>query len=200
MKLFFNPASPFVRKVRMVAEERGIADQIELVKVTITPVSPDDSVSSSNPIGKIPSLQLDDGMSLFDSRVICDYLDSVGSADSLILSGKSRWSDMRLQAIADAMCDAGILIRYEGFVRPEEYRWDEWSNNQWLKIVRSIDALEADADNLSQDVTVGNIALSCALAYLDFRYDDRSWRSGRDKLSIWFKTFSDRDSFRNTAP
>ena len=200
MKLFFNPASPFVRKVRMVAQERNLTDQIELIDVTITPVSPDASVASSNPICKIPSLQLSDGTSLFDSRVICEYLDSLGSSDSLTPAGDAKWADMRLQAMADAMCDAGILIRYEGFVRPEEYRWAEWSDNQWLKVVRALDALEGEAANLNQDVTIGNIALSCALAYLDFRYQDRAWRSGRDQLGAWFEAFSSRESFRATAP
>ena len=199
MKLFFNPASPFVRKVRMVAVLTGSSDSVELVDVTITPVNPADAVNQNNPLGKIPTLVLDNGEALFDSRVICEYLDQT-SGGRLSPEGDARWTDKRLQALADGICDAAILVRYEAAVRPEERQWDGWTDNQWLKVTRALDFLEANAASLDQADCLGNVALVCALGYLDFRFEDRAWREGRPQLAAWFAAFSDNDVYRGTAP
>jgi glutathione S-transferase len=199
MKLFHNIASPFVRKVRMVAALKGLTDQIDIVDVTVSPVSPDDGVNQCNPLGKIPALQLDNGDVLYDSAVIVEYLDAVGSGDSLIPAGDARWADMRLQALASGMCDAAIMLRYESAARPAEKQWDVWMDNQWLKVERSLNHLQSTASELSQNNSVGTIALACALAYLDFRYEDKNWRNQRADLAEWFAEFSNSEIFKSTA-
>jgi len=119
--------------VRVVADECGISDKLQLEEVALTPVSTPDSLGSENPLGKIPSLVLDSGECLYDSRVICEYLDSEFNGGLYPSSGKERWSALRLQAIAVGFCDAAVLVRYEGFVRPQDKQWSDWVDGQLNK-------------------------------------------------------------------
>ncbi|MEM7023188.1 MAG: glutathione S-transferase N-terminal domain-containing protein [Pseudomonadota bacterium] len=200
MQLHYNIASPFVRKVMALAIETGLQSQIEPVKRVMTPVTPDADLCDDNPLGKIPCLLTDDGMALYDSRVVCEYLDGLHDGPKMIpASGPERWNVLQRQALADGIMDAAVITRYETFLRPPERRWDEWIDNQLLKVDRALDLLEREAASLS-GVDLGTIALACALGYLDFRFPERDWRAGRPQLAAWFETFAARPSIAETGP
>jgi glutathione S-transferase len=199
MKLHYNPASPYVRKVRVLALETGLMGDIELVSVTLTPTSPDAKLCSDNPIGKIPTLVREDGGALYDSRVICEYLDSLHDSPRMFPdNGEARWSALRRQALADGILDAAVGTRYETFLRPEELRWPDWVDGQMAKVRRSLDVLESES--LVGLVDIGTISVACALGYLDFRYPDEGWRDSRPGLAAWFEEFAGRSSMVETAP
>ena len=199
MKLHFATASPYVRKVRVLAIETGLADSIELAKVAITPVGPDADLCADNPIGKIPTLVRDDGAALYDSRVICEYLDGLHDGSRMFPEGgEARWTALRRQALADGILDAAVNTRYETFLRPENFRWPDWVDGQMQKMRRGLDALEAEP--LGETVDIGTISVACALGYLDFRYPDEGWRDERPKLTAWYEMFSARPSMSETLP
>jgi len=200
MKLYHNPASPFVRKVRVVAAECGISEQIELEEIATTPVSTPEALSSGNPLGKIPSLMLDDGECLFDSRVICEYLDTQFNGSLYPDSGPERWDALRRLAIADGLCDAAVLVRYEGFVRPQEKQWSGWVEAQLNKCRRAIDVLQADCSGFENKVDIGTLSTAVALGYLDFRNPDEAWRERAPALAEWYERFSERPSLQLTQP
>lgn len=200
MKLFYSPSSPFVRKVRVMAIESGIDGQIELIEAPTMPTKTDAGVAASNPLGKIPCLVTNDGKALYDSRVICEFLDSqVGNGD-MFPQGGERWDALRRQALGDGIMDAGVLARYETFLRPEDKRWDDWLQGQMAKVMRSLDLLAAEAGSLSGRIDIGSIAIGCALGYLDFRYGNLGWRNGRKELAAWFDEFNARPSMQQTMP
>ena len=199
MQLHYNVASPFVRKVMAVAIETGLHDRLEPATRMMTPIKPDPALVRDNPLGKIPCLVTDDGAVLYDSRVICEYLDSLHDGPRMFpAAGPARWTALRRQAEGDGIMDAGVLARYETFVRPEEHRWSEWIEGQKQKFRRALDTLEAEA--LDDTVDIGTIAIGCALGYLDFRYPDEGWRETRPRLEAWFEGFAARPSMARTAP
>ncbi len=200
MKLYHNPASPFVRKVRVVASECDITDQLQIAEIALTPVSTPDSLAAENPLAKIPSLVLDDGVTLFDSRVICEYLDSEFNGGLIPAAGSQRWAALRLQAIADGFCDAAVLIRYEGFVRPEGKQWDQWVDGQLNKCRRAIGVLEKECAGFADDVNIGTLSVAIALGYFDFRNADEKWREQAPVLAAWYEKFSQRASLKETQP
>lgn len=201
MKLHYSPVSPYVRKVRVLAIETGIHDRLELVTDDFSPISSNSSLTADNPLGKIPTLVLDEGTTLFDSRVICEYLDTLhGGPRMFPESNDVRWRALRRQALADGLLDAAVLVRYETALRPQEFRWSSWIEAQKSKFRRVADALEAEADQLDDIVNIGTIAIGCALGYLDFRYADEGWRSTRPKLAAWFAQFAERLSMKATEP
>jgi glutathione S-transferase len=197
MQLYFSPASPFVRKVRVSAHELGLSGRIELISIYPTPVSPHEGLRSSNPIGKIPTLVLDDGTALYDSPVICEYLDALVGGNRIFPAvGAARWTALRRQAIADGIMDAAVLTRYEGAVRPKELRWQEWVDGQFLKVRTALDALEKE--NLDGAFNIGTISIACALSYLDLRFASESWRTSRPRLAAWEAAVSKRPSLAAT--
>ncbi len=201
MKLFHNIASPFVRKVRVLAAETGLASRIELVQSVFTPVSPDTDLFASNPLGKIPTLMLDDGTALFDSRVICEYLDTLHEGPKMFPpEGEARWAALTRHALGDGILDAAVGTRYELALREPSRQWPEWIENQRQKYRRSLDALEAEAASLDGALDIGVITAACALGYLDFRYPDEGWRDTRPGLARWYASFSERESMRTTVP
>lgn len=198
MQLYFNPASPFVRKVRVTAHELGISEQIELVSIMLTPVSPHEALRANNPIGKIPALVLDDGTALYDSRVICEYLDALAGGNRIFPAvGPARWTALRRQAIADGIMDAAALTRYEEAVRPKELRWQDWVDGQFLKIRTALDALEHE--NPDGVFDIGTISIACALSYLDLRFASEGWRTSRPRLAAWAAAIGKRPSLAATA-
>jgi glutathione S-transferase len=200
MKLYYSPASPYARKVRVAAIETGLDKKIDTVNVVLTPIAPNGDVDKHNPIGKIPALSVK-GMDLFDSPVICEYLDSQHKRRRLFpRKGRERWMALRQQAMGDGLLDAALLARYEGFLRPEEKRWPEWSNGQMKKIEGVLDQLEAEVKALKGKPNIGNIAVGCALGYLDFRFASHDWRAKRPKLAKWFAGFAKLPSMKATAP
>jgi glutathione S-transferase len=201
VKLHYNVASPFVRKVMAVAIETGLDERLEPVNRLMTPVKPDADLAADNPLGKIPCLVTDDGAVLYDSRVVCEYLDSLHGGPNLFpAAGPARWTALRRQAEGDGIMDAGVLARYETFLRPEEHRWGEWIDSQKLKFRRALDSLEREAGRFGDTVDIGTIAIGCALGYLDFRYGDEDWRGPRPQLAAWFEQFKRRPSMARTAP
>jgi glutathione S-transferase len=197
MQLHHNEMSPFVRKVMVLASETGLAARIEPVTRMMTPVSPDAALCADNPLGKIPCLITDDGVALYDSRVICAYLDSLHDGPRMIPEGAARWTALRREALGDGILDAAINARYETFLRPQERRWDSWVDNQKQKVSRGLDVLEAE--DLA-GVDIGTITIGCALGYLDFRYGDEDWRGSRPRLAAWYEGFARRPSMAATVP
>lgn len=202
MKLWYSNTSPFVRKVLILAHERELFDKIELLNAAANVLDPDKGVITTNPTGKIPALVLEGETVLFDSRVICDYLDSIHDGKRLTpRSGKKRFEVMTLEALGDAIMDASVANRYETFLRPEEKRWDKWSEGQMFKVNNGLDRIEENwLKSLGRVPNMGSISVACALGYLDFRYPDLNWRKGRKGLARWFKRFEQRDSYIATRP
>ena len=201
MKLYHSPASPFVRKALVAAHELGLADGIEIVPVAMTPVKSVPELNEENPLGKIPALVLDDGTALFDSPVICEYLDTLHGGSRLFpADGPGRWTALRRQALADGLLDAAILCRYETFLRPEERRWVDWIDGQRSKFRRALDSLEGEAESFGGTVDIGTISAGCAADYLDFRSLDEGWREGRPHLAAWLEGFAARPSMQATRP
>jgi len=196
--LLYSPASPYARKVCVVAAEKGVT--ITLETVSVSPVTRNDAVGARNPLAKVPSLVLEDGTTLFDSRVICAWLDAEAPTPKLIPDGRARWAVLTEEALADGLLDACLLHRYEHVLRPEEKRFQPWIDGQWAKIVAALDALERQARGFGARVDLGTIAVACALGYLDFRFAEKPWRPGRKALAAWFEAFSARPSMTATKP
>ncbi|WP_420023159.1 glutathione S-transferase [Cereibacter azotoformans] len=200
MRLHASATSPFVRKVDVVLHETGLADQVERVVAGGTPVDPGTLPLALNPLGKIPVLEREEGPALYDSRVICRYLDSVANA-GLYPPPPRLWDALTLEATADGILEAAVLMVYEIRTRPEEKRHEPWIEGQWSKIARSLQAVEARwMSQLCGPLDIGQIATGCALAYLDFRHAGRTWRAAHPALAGWEAGFSQRPSMIATVP
>ena len=186
-----TPASPFGRKVKISARLAGIYDRIEHVNANVR--DPDDDLRTQNPLGKIPVLVLDDGAAIYDSRVIAEWIDDQAGGGVLIPEGNDRIDALILQALADGVMDASILIVYEGRYRPEEMRFQPWLDYQSDKIRRALSHLEQKPPELKNRPHIGHIALACALGYLDFRFAGE-WRTTYQGLVSWL------DEFASTVP
>lgn len=199
MKLFHSPTSPYVRKVLIVATLCGLRDRIELLPYAGTPVSRDLGAAAHNPLGKVPTLVTNDNQALYDSRVICEYLDAQAGG-KLFGAGAARWPVLVRQALGDGMLDAALLARYEGFLRPAEARWEAWIDGMMAKVVAALAQLEATASDLTDTPDIGSIAVGCALGYLDFRYAGLEWRAGHPALATWFARFNETPAMIATRP
>lgn len=200
MKLLYGGLSPFVRKVMIVAEEKGLADRIERVPAPVNPLQPLDLAIAVNPLGKIPALTLDDGTILYGSTVIAEYLDALDGAPRFFPADATRWVALRRNAMADGILEAGTLARVEG-LRPEDKQWSTWREVQTLKVTNALDAAEAEAGDLAtEDLTIGEVGLICALGWLDVRLPDVAWREERPALAAWFATVSQNPVVAQTAP
>jgi glutathione S-transferase len=200
MKLYYAPASPFVRKVMVLLNEAGAVGQVDLIPAAGNPLDPGTMPVDRNPLGKIPALERDDGSTLYDSRVITRYLDATLAA-WLYPEAPRLWDTLTLEATADGIAEAAVLIRYELHVRPEAFRSDDWAKAQWQKIDRALTAVEDRwMDHLSGRLEMGQIALGCALGYIDFRLNDRDWRHSRPLLAAWSAAFAKRPAMLATAP
>lgn len=199
MKLRYSSTSPYVRKVTIAAIELGLADRIERVPTDVQ--DPASELSSDNPLGKVPTLTLDVGGSLYDSPVICEYLDSLHGGPKLFpASGPERWQALCQQALGDGILDAALLRMIEANRRPENLRWQGWLDLQSGKIERALDQFENEAESLDGPLTIGQITAGCALGYLDFRFAVDEWRAKRPQLTAWFERFAARPSMRETMP
>jgi glutathione S-transferase len=198
MKLRHAAGSPFVRKVMVVAHEHGLVDRIELLPTTVSPLQANESLAPENPLMKVPSLVTDDGHVLFDSPVICEYLDSFATGTKLFpASGAARWTALRQQALGDGTLDALILCRYET-TRPEDKRWSGWTDGQMKKARQGIAA--AEQEDLSGALTIGHITIAYMLGYLDFRFPNDGWRSRHPKLAASYEIAGSRSSMQATKP
>ena len=199
MRLYHSTTSPFVRKVMVTLHETGQAGDVTLVPAMGTPVDAGSMPLAQNPLGKIPALERDDGPAIYDSRVICRFLDDRARAN--LYPSPRQWEVLTLEATADGIMDAAVLMVYESRVRPEENRFAPWVDGQWAKIGRALDALEQRwLSHLNGPLDIGQIAVGVALEYLDFRHADRGWRSGRPGLAAWAAVFAERPSMVATRP
>lgn len=200
MRLFHSPTTPFGRKVVVHLKETGQEADVAVVTAAGTPLEPGSLPVAQNPLGKIPALALDDGTVLYDSRVICRYLDD-RAGGRLYPPAPRLWRTLTLEATGDGMLDAAILMVYEVRLRPEDRRSGDWIAAQWSKVARALDALETNwIDHLRGPVDMGQVAVGCALGYLDFRHSARNWRAGRPQLAAWEKEFAARASMAATVP
>jgi glutathione S-transferase len=197
MKLHHSPTSPFVRKVMAVAIARGIEDRIRVV-ATDPHLSPPDLLKD-NPLSKIPCLVLEDGTAVFDSPVICEYLDTLGEAASLFPnSGTARWIRVQvMHALADGIMDASVAWRGQ-VSQPKEAARDAFMAGQKAIVERGLDALENDPPQGLSDI--GAIAVGCALGYLDLRFAHEPWRPAHPRLAAWFGQVSTLPPLARTAP
>ncbi|MDQ8032238.1 glutathione S-transferase [Bordetella genomosp. 1] len=200
MKIFYSPASPYVRKCMVVALELGVAGRIEKLAAAANPVNRDQTVVASNPLGKVPTFLTEGGEALYDSRVICEYLDSEADGRMFPREGRARWHALTQQALGDGLLDAALLARYETAMRPAELRWDAWMKGQMDKIASSLARIEQLAGGLGERVDIGTITFGCALGYLDFRFPDLDWRAGHPQTAKWFEAFNQRASMQATLP
>jgi len=197
MKLFYANTSPYARKVRIVAAEKELDDRIEFV--LCNPFAEVPELKKVNPLSKVPSLLSDDGEVLYDSPVICEYLDSLVPGNSLIPQGAARWSVLRLQALGDGILDAAFSLVMERR-RPESEQSSSWIQRWTQAIDRSLNALEGEIEGFSGDVNLAHVTTGTALGYLDFRLADIDWRTPRPRMVTWYDTFSGRPSMIRTRP
>lgn len=201
MKLIYSPASPYVRKVLVTLKELGLEDKVEKVLVTTTVVEQNAELAANNPVAKIPTLVMDNGKGLYDSRVITAYLASLASTPALYpASGDARWDVLRLEATADGLMDAAVNARYERGLRPAEKQWDDWVDGQMKKVHGALKALNAVAPSFGDTLNAGIVGAACACGYLDFRYKDIGWRESYPALAAWYAKFSERSSMQETQP
>ncbi len=199
MQLISAKASPFARKVKVVLHEAGQTDTVEIVERMTTATDTDPEVAAANPAGKIPALIRPDSPTLYDSRVICRYLDATFGAG--LYPDSRLWETLTLEATADAIMDAALLMVYERRVRPPEKVFEGWIEAQWAKVARCVQAVnERWMSHLNGPLDMSHIAMGCALGYLDFRLGDRNWRADAGALDDWFAVFSARESMQVTAP
>ena len=196
MKLAFSPASPYVRKVTACAIKRGLDKQVERAKIGTT----DPELLKYNALSKVPTLILDDGTTLFDSPVICEYLDSVGSAPKLFpAAGPARWKALTQESLGDGILDATQPRRRE-ITLPQDEGRKSYIALQQKKVKDALAVLEKQADSLGMLTTIGEITIGCALGYLDFRYANEPWRPGHPKLEAWYAKVSKLAPLAETVP
>lgn len=195
MKLFYSPASPYVRKVIAVAIARGLHERIELASTN--PHESPPALLAANPLSKVPCLVTEDGLALFDSPVICEYLDSRENGLPLFPRGAARWIALKQQAMADGILDAAVARRLDGLRPKEDARTAAMARHK-AAIDRTLAALEAEPPHGAVDI--GTISIGCALGYLDFRFADEPWRPACPRLAAWFAAFSAEPCMQQTMP
>ncbi len=200
MKLYLSVASPYARTVRAFLLETGLAERVETRHTNPWDSAPE--LLRGNPLSKVPTLVTDAGRTLFDSPLICEYLDSLhGGAKLIPAAGPARWQALRLQSLADGILDAAVARIVESR-RPEALRSTDWDARQAAAVTRALAVLEAEAEAeaLEAPLSVAQLAVGCALGYLDFRFPHEPWRDPRPKLAAWYASFSKRPSMQQTWP
>ena len=193
MKLHWSPKSPFVRKVMVCAHELGVVEQLTLVRSVAAMLKPNPQIMADNPLSKIPTLVLDDGRTLFDSVVICEYLDDLAGGALFPRSGDARWAALRWHALGTGLLDVLILWRNE---REKEAPITALLDAFALKTEACLALLEKEVPRLdAASLSIGHIALGCALGYMDYRFESLAWRDRAPALSAWFAALSERPSF-----
>ena len=199
MRLRYSPTSPYARKVLAAAIEMGVEKMIEVEAVN--PWDPDSDVATANPLGKVPALLLGDGMVLYDSPVICEYLDSLHQGPKMLpAEAPRRWQVLRLQALGDGMMDAALLIFLEHKRREAAVRSEWWLQLQGATLRRSVADLDHQSLAFPGQPDIGQIAVACTLGYMDFRIADLDWRNLAPRLAEWYQVFSRRPAMQATEP
>jgi glutathione S-transferase len=198
MILHWSPKSPYVRKVMICAHELNLAGQIELTRSVAAMLKPNERLMQDNPLSKIPTLMLEDGTSLFDSVVICEYLNDLAGGSLFPRQGPDKWQALRWHAFGDGLLDALILWRNE---REREVPLQPLLSAFELKTRASLTQLDGEALSLAgMPISIGHIAVGCAMGYLDYRFADLGWRHIAPRLADWYAQFRKRPSFQNTEP
>jgi glutathione S-transferase len=197
MKLHWSPRSPFVRKVMVFAHEIGLVERLTCIRTVVAMKAPNEALLPDNPLGKIPTLMLDDGTPLYDSRVICEYLDALHTGTRLFPEDANmRWTALRQQALGDGLMDFLLLWRHERERSPPSQALLDAFRS---KYDATLSTLEQEAAALTQaPFAIGHIAIGCALSYLDFRFAELNWRAGYPQIASWHASFSARRSVRAT--
>jgi glutathione S-transferase len=199
MKLYHSPTSPYVRKVMLTLHATGQLDEVELIPGSGTPLEPNNTTIKFNPLGKIPCLITDDDAAIYDSRVICRYLDHRTKA-GLYPEGDALFPMLTAEALADGIIDAVLLTAYEWRLRPEALRYQPWVDGQVAKVERALAVLEQTDLVLSGPRNAAKIAAACALGYVDMRLPDLAWRASCPKLAAWYAEVSGTPPMKATAP
>lgn len=189
MKLYYSPLSPFARKVAIAAEILELTGSIEFVPGKGELMKRDPVFRALNPSGQIPTLITDDGEAIFDSPVICAYLNSLSARD-IVGEGSERWRNWRDAAVGDSLADAALQYRYEVGLRPERLRWNDWREAWSNKIIDTLQYLEERSDALANRSDIGVISIFCALAFIDARIGELGWRQTHRGLCAWYEAFS----------
>ena len=198
MKLHWSPKSPYVRKVMICAHELGLVPQLELVRSVAAMLKPNPDIMAHNPLSKIPTLVREDGSTLFDSIVICEYLNDQANGTLFPPDGEARWQALRWHALGDGLLDALILWRNE---REREVPLKALVDAFELKTRACLQLLDAEAGSIgSAPFSIGHVTLGCALGYLDYRFEALGWRESAPRLAAWFATLQTRPSFQSTEP
>lgn len=203
MKLLYSTSSPFVRKIVLVAQALGLDSAIERLPSAANPLKRDPRITAHNPLGKVPTLITDDGLALFESKLIVEYLCALAPNDEVLPSqGPRRWRLLRQQALADGVTEAAVALRYENVTRPEALRWAEWTAGLMAKVEASLQALQNEqcAPDARDVLDVGQLATVAALGYLDFRYADWNWRGRYPALAAAYAPILARPQVRATEP
>jgi len=197
MKLHWSPRSPFVRKVMVVAHETGLAERLTLVRTVVAMTTVNSDLLRDNPLSRLPTLVLDDGSPLYDSVVICEYLDALHGYPKLFPTERAaKWTALRRHALGDGLLELLILWRNE---REREHPAAAYLNAYGAKVDATLNSLETDADALSATpFGIGHVAIGCGLSYADFRFSDLDWRRDRPRIAGWHAAFSARPSVRAT--
>ncbi len=201
MQLHWSPRSPYVRKVVIAAHEMGLQDRLDRVRTVVGSTTPHQELMARNPLGKIPTLELEDGTVVYDSFVIIAYLDTLHAGPKLIPAGGAAWlTALRRHALGNGMLDVALAALGERF-RPAERQSTPHLALWHLKLRTCVAALEQEAAALTHEpFDIGELAIGVALAYLDFRFDAEKWRDGHPKLAAWHATFNARASVAANPP
>lgn len=200
-KLYYAPTSPYVRKVMVTAHCLGLAEQIETLASAAHPIKRDERIAGFNPLAKVPALQTPDGLALYDSRVICEYLDNHAGGSLFPRQGQQRWVALARQALGDGLLDAALLARYEAVARPADTQWEGWIDAQLIKIRAALAYMETEAAQYSTlPDDIGLITLGCGLGYLDFRFASLNWRADYPATAAWFAQFDQHPAMVATRP
>jgi glutathione S-transferase len=201
VKLHWSPRSPFVRKVMVFAHETGLAGRIEKVRTTVEMMKPNAVLMKDNPLSKIPTLLTDDGQTLFDSVVICEYLDTLHQGPRLFPEAPARrWQALRWHALSNGLLDHLILWRNERD-KPVARQTPEWIAAFEAKTRATLTVLDDEAKTIAETpLNIGHVTIGCALGYLDYRFAPLGWRTGHDRLAGWFAPFNARPSMQTTIP
>ena len=200
MILYAAPASPFARKVRIVIEQLGLQQRVQIECPRVHPTELNHSYYQHNPLGKVPALKLESGLLLHDSLVICDYLGNLCAAQIIASELEERAAQLTRHNIANGATEALLSLRYETVVRPEQLRWPDWIDGQWHKLVQAIHWFEENLPNSNQLMAIDDIALACLHGYLDFRFAEFDWREQVPELAQWFEKVNLSAVMINTWP
>ncbi|MBE5314013.1 MAG: glutathione S-transferase N-terminal domain-containing protein [Xanthomonadales bacterium] len=197
MQLIYSATSPYARKVRMLVIEKGLTDRVEVV--VANPLQDPPELLAANPLAKVPALIVEPGFTLFDSPLLCAYVDSLAEPRLIPAACPERWWVLRREALADGITDAAVSSVMEGR-RIESQRSPEWLARWRSAILRGVLELEKESDALGERFDLGAIASAAALAYLDFRLPQIDWRAQAPGLSTWLEGVRGRESFATTVP